>query len=403
MFMKIDIKTLLLGISTALFFSAFIYFAQYDFTFKLLNTLFGLLAISFFLYIPKKSVLIAGFFIGLFWFYWVGYSFKYQGVAYMESIITLVFALFYMLFFAPLYFTKHPIIRALLLFGLSFIEPFHNNWMQINLLFTDSYIGIYKYQFIILLLALSLPSIIKNKYKYLPLVLLLATLNFGYPIQKDAPLKIKLVETKIAQDKKWLAESLRPTVAMIFQEIKKAQKEDYDLIIFPESVFPIYMNYNPKVLQKLQEESHKISIVAGSLLRENTHNYNVTYMFEDGNYTIAKKMILVPFGEYIPLPKFAQKIINDTFFSGASDFLTAEKPTDFIIQGIKFRNAICYEATSKELFIGDFNYMIATSNNAWFTPSIEPTLQNLLLKYYARKNGITIYHSANDKGTGIVK
>ena len=118
---------------------------------------------------------------------------------------------------------------------------------------------------------------------------------------------------------------------------------------------------------------------------------------------MAKKLVLVPFGEYVPLPKFMQKFINDTFFKGSSDFLTAKEPTDFVIKGVKFRNAICYEATCQEIYDGDVNYVIATSNNAWFTPSIEPTLQRLLMKYYARKNGVTIYHSANSKGTGVVK
>ena len=124
---------------------------------------------------------------------------------------------------------------------------------------------------------------------------------------------------------------------------------------------------------------------------------------QNGEYQIAKKLILVPFGEYIPLPKFAQDYINDTFFSGQSDFLTAEKPTDFTIKGEVFRNAICYEATCQEIYEGDVKFVIATSNNAWFAPSIEPTLQNLLMRYYARKNGVTIYHSANYKGTGVVR
>jgi apolipoprotein N-acyltransferase len=129
----------------------------------------------------------------------------------------------------------------------------------------------------------------------------------------------------------------------------------------------------------------------------------VTYLFDNGKIAIAKKLVLVPFGEYIPLPKFAQKFINDTFFSGASDFETADKPTDFTIKGVKFRNAICYEATCAEIYKGDVHYVIATSNNAWFAPSIEPILQRLLMEYYARKNGVTIYHAANYKGSGVIK
>ncbi|MEA2092338.1 MAG: apolipoprotein N-acyltransferase, partial [Campylobacterota bacterium] len=143
--------------------------------------------------------------------------------------------------------------------------------------------------------------------------------------------------------------------------------------------------------------------VAGSLFRDKDRSYNVTYMFQNGEYKMAKKLILVPFGEYIPLPKFAQKFINDMFFAGQADFLTAKEPTDFIIKGVKFRNAICYEATCQEIYEGEVDFVIATSNNAWFAPSIEPTIQKLLMRYYARKNGVTIYHSANYKGTGVVR
>ena len=190
---------------------------------------------------------------------------------------------------------------------------------------------------------------------------------------------------------------------MIFKEVQKAKKEGYDLVVLPESVFPLFMNKNQLLLDKVLELSQGINIIAGSLVSENSQHYNVTYLFSHGKFQIAKKLVLVPFGEYIPLPKFAQKIINDTFFSGASDFITADKPTDFIIDGVKFRNAICYEATCQEIYEGEVSYVIAISNNAWFAPSIEPTLQNLLLKYYARKNGVTIYHSANYKGTGVIK
>ena len=396
-------QNILLGILTALLFSAFIYFESYELTNKAVNTIFGLAAIGLFLYIPKKSVLVAGFLIGLFWFYWIGYSFKYQGVGYMTPIITFSFALIYLMFFSPLYFTNKALIRAILLFILSFIEPFDWNWMQIELIFIDSYIGAFKYQLASVLLALSLPSLIKNKYKYAPLLILLLAFNYGYEEQKDAPLRIKLVQTDIKQEEKWKRENLRSTVEMVFHEIEIAVDEKYDVVVLPESVFPIFMNRHPKLIQQLLEYSSKISIVAGSLLIEDDKDYNVTYVFENGSYKVAKKLVLVPFGEYVPLPKFAQKFINDTFFSGASDFLTADKPTDFIIKGVTFRNAICYEATCSEIYEGNVSFVIATSNNAWFAPSIEPTLQKLLMRYYGRKNGATIYHSANYKGSGVIK
>jgi len=391
------------GAITALLFSAFIYLEHWGISVKFLNTIFALLALGGFLYISKRAILIAGFFIGPLWFYWVGYSFEYNGIGWVSPIVTLIFGFIYAAFFGVMALTNKVYIRAILLFGLSFFEPMDWNWLQVELVFIESYIGVYKYQLAIVLTALALPKYIQNKYKFTPLLLILLAFNISYPQQKDAPLKIKLVATDIKQDIKWKRSEINPTIFMIFKEINKAIKNNYDIIVFPESVFPLFMNNAPQLISTLKKLSNKIGIVAGSLMQDDGNNYNVTYIFHDGDYEVAKKLILVPFGEYIPLPKFAKKIINDTFFAGASDFKTAKKPTDFIIKGTKFRNAICYEATCKEIYEGDVDFVIATSNNAWFTPSIEPTIQNLLLRYYARKNGVTIYHSANYKGTGIIK
>jgi apolipoprotein N-acyltransferase len=109
---------------------------------------------------------------------------------------------------------------------------------------------------------------------------------------------------------------------------------------------------------------------------------------------VAHKVFLVPFGEEVPLPKFLARFINDLFFDGAEDYSTADEPVNVKIKGEEYTNAICFEATKKEMF-GHARYMIATSNNAWFSPSIEPTLQNILLRYYAKLYDVKIYHSYN--------
>ena len=396
------IYAFLYGILTAILFSAFIYLAYFDITIKFLNTIFALSSLALLLYAPKKAILVAGFFIGLFWFYWIGYSFKYNGVGYMTSIVTVGFGIIYMLFFGILTLTSKIYIRAILLFLLSFFQPFDFNWMQIELLFINSYIGVFKYQLILVLTALTLPYYLKKQLKYLPLLLIVISLDFNTHYIKKAPLKIKLASTDIKQEDKWKASQLTPTIKLIYKKIQNAINNKYDIIVLPESVFPLYMNKNPLLLEQLLEISHHITIVAGSLLYENNQSYNATYIFQNGKYKVAKKLVLVPFGEYIPLPKFAQKFINDTFFAGASDFKTATKPTDFVVKDVKFRNAICYEATCSEIYQGDVKYVIAISNNAWFAPSIEPTLQKLLMKFYSHKYNVIIYHSANYKGSGII-
>jgi len=394
-----------IGLITALFFSAFLYLSYYGITIKILNTLTALLAFYLLLHIDKRSLLFAGFFIGLLWFYWISYSFKYNGVGYIAPLIVFGFGIVYMLYFGVMALSDKPYIRAILLFAISFYAPVDFNWMQISLPFIDSYIGIYKWQLAVILFALGADGFIKEKrYKFLPLLLILIAVNFqNYPPKEQAPLKIKLVQTDVKQAEKWTQKALHPTIKMVYAKIEDAIDQNYDVVVLPESVIPLYLNRQHKLIEQFLFLSNSIDIILGSLEIEEDKHYNATYHFYNGDkIEILRKVVLVPFGEYIPLPKFLQRFINEMFFAGASDFKTAPKPQDLHVKGIKFRNAICYEATTDKLYYDHPKYMIAISNNAWFAPSIEPTLQRLLMQYYSDLYGTTIYHSANYKGSGII-
>lgn len=397
------LKDVLYGVVTALFFSAFIYLAHYNVACKVCDTLFALVALSLLLYARKRAIVLSGFFIGLLWFYWIGYSFKYYGInPIVEPFVALGFGLVYALFFGSMALTRVIYLRALILFGLTFISPLGFNWMKPELLFINSYLGTSKIDFAIILTALTLTSLIKGRWRLSPLILLLAALQHAHPMPVMPPIKIDLITTQLGQFEKWNPENLENVINMDLSYIDDAINQGYDAVVLPESAFPMFLNDSPLLLEYLSEKSKQISIVTGALMREGGKHYNVTYHFENGNYTVAKKVVLVPFGEYIPLPKFLSKWVSDAVFGGASDFTGASKPSDFIIKGVKFRNAICYEASTDEVYKNDPSFIIATSNNGWFLPSIEPTLQNLLLKYYARKYNVVIFHAANRAGTGIV-
>ncbi len=97
----------------------------------------------------------------------------------------------------------------------------------------------------------------------------------------------------------------------------------------------------------------------------------------------------------IPFTSWLGDIINRVFFDGAPDYTPSLKITDYIIDGVKYRNAICYEGTSEKLYRDNPKNMILISNNGWVVPSVEPTLQKILLQYYSKRFGTTIYHSVN--------
>jgi apolipoprotein N-acyltransferase len=238
--------------------------------------------------------------------------------------------------------------------------------------------------------------------RLLPLLLLPIVVQTSYPKPTPPPLRIKLISTDISQDLKWQQDQQDSIINTNLEAIMDAIDKHYDLVVLPESAFALYMNQHPQLILNLQQLSNAIPILTGTLHEENGLHYNVSYLFDHGKITVAKKMILVPFGEYIPLPSFLKTWVNREIFGGGLDFVTADKPTDFVIKGVKFRNAICYEATREELYTPDAHYLIAMSNNGWFKPSIEPILQNLLIRFYARKNHSMVFHSANSQGTSVI-
>lgn len=386
----------------ALLFSAFIYWEHFSLTSKALNTLSGVLALYALLHAPKRVVLISGFWIGWLWCYWIGFSFQYYGLGWATWLVALGFGFVYALYYGTMALTTNALLRALILFGLTFVWPMDFNWMQPELIFVESYLGLTKWQFALILFSLALSGYVSGFKKLFPLLLLLGAVQTSYTPPPIPDLKIKLVSTDISQDFKWQSEQLPQTIQDNFSAIDQAIAQGYDLIVLPESAFPLYMNEHNEIAQALSERSLHIAILTGTLHKEDGLNYNVSYLFDQGNITVAKKTILVPFGEYIPLPSFLKGWVDRHIFGGGSDFVTADKPTDFTIKGVTFRNAVCYEATRAELYTPDVRYMIAVSNNGWFKPSIEPTVQNLLIRFYSRKNHTVVFHAANGGGSGIV-
>jgi apolipoprotein N-acyltransferase len=369
-YLKLDdfIKNILIkGFTTALLFSAFIYFEHFDLTNIFFNTIFITFAYILIITIDKKSLFFAGFFTGILWFCWVSMSFRYYDLIYLMPFIILLFGIVYGVLFYLTAIIDKIVIRAILFYLLVFIEPFGFNWFKPDLPLINTYYNTYN------------SNVTKPNIKiYMP------QYNTNQNLKWEKEYKTKLIEENL-------------------QNIDYEIKNKYYLIILPETTFPLALNMEYELLEILQEKSRNISIITGALSYSDEQFLNSTYLFQNGEYKIANKVVLVPFGEATPLPQFLVDFINNTFFDGASDYTNASEPTTFEIEGIKFRNAICYEATSDDVYKQlDTKFVIATSNNAWFTPSIEPTLQKLLLKYYAKKYNLIIYHSVNGSKNEII-
>ncbi len=399
------------GFLIALLSSAFIYLDYWGLSHPLLTTLFGLTSLYFLLREEQKTWFFSGFFIGFFWFWWMSVSFKHYNMVWAIPIGLIIIALSYgILFWLIAFLAKKtaslfPSSSSLLLLALkaagllvlSYIHPFGFDWFKPELMFVQSYLGIEKWQFSIILISITL-AVWKRQLLYLFLVLL--AYQPTTVATSTIPDTIQIVTTHTSVADKW-EKSLQPTqFNALFKTIDQAIDANKTLVILPESVFPVFVNHSQALMDKLQERAQHISIVAGGLYWDGQTPRNSAYIFTNGEIKVANKVVLVPFGESNPLPDFLSDWVNKIFYDGAVDYKASKDVTDYQIDGNTYRNAICFEATSEKLYVKDAKgqrpkNMIVLSNSGWFTPSIEPTQQKLLLQYYSKKYGTTIYHAVN--------
>lgn len=366
---------------TAFFLSAFIYFYLFDSV--LLSTLGLLLFIFGLIRLLSANAVIwsqAGFFVGIFWFYWISFSLRFYDMGFLIPLEILFIGIFYGVIFGFFggvgeflsrflrYFWLKKALFALLFFATSFTHPFGFNWLNYAL------------------------PLINTPFE--------SVLKSGIP--KPNTLKIELMESQIEQKDRWKKELKSEFDAKNLAFIDEAIKKGADLVILPESAFAYSLNRNIKMINELLERSKKIAILSGAEAYENGVFYNSAYFFNAGEIRRIDKKILVPFGEEIPLPAFLKKPINELFFGGASDFGKASDFSYIEVKGAKIKVGICYEGTRAELYEDKPDFVAVISNNAWFAPSTESALQRLLLRYYAFKNGASIFHATNASTAEII-
>jgi len=419
------------GFFIALLASLYIYMEYLDQTSPFIATFSGLISFYLLMQSSTKTWLFSGFFIGVFWFWWIALSFNHYHMPWAIPIVVLAMGLLYAVIFGSVAYiaekicrvcihapkndtismrcvNTHPtalIIKALGLLTLSYLHPFGFDWFKPELMFVNTYIGIEKWQFALVLAAIVL-SIWKSKFYFMLLILL--AYQPGSPSSVSIPKELEIITTHTSVKDKWDKTRHREQFKEVFKLIDSAIEREKKLVILPESVFPVFLNYDKILMAELGERAKYISIVAGGLYWDGKTPHNSAYIFTNGTVSVANKVLLVPFGESNPLPDFLSDWVNKVFYDGAVDYKASPNVTDYVINDITYRNAICFEATSEKLYTKNSEgerpkNMIVLSNNGWFTPSIEPILQRLLLQYYSKKYGTSIYHAVNMSDSYVIQ
>lgn len=403
----------------------------------------GIVSIACYLLAPVRIRFYFGFFAGILLLYWIALSFRYTPFPFLIPLVWLGIGFIIGSIFWVLLFFKHIIFRIFTLVLLGSIHPFGFDWLVPQSFFAYSAFGVSEWDFLFVIVGVALlvvalfrsdinfpkkskksrPSSVRPSVRicvgFFGVISLALALDidglggrhtqtstdssaksnsqFGTKSSTDSSdlflrENFALAQTYFRQDFKWSKSALDEIKEATFSTIEQAKTNGKKAIILPETILPIVLDSQIATLDELQSISDDIAIILGAFSKP---NFNSTYIIYKGDVQILNKVILAPFGEKMPLPDFLAKPLLKLFFGIDEGLDSASAPQDFRLFERVFRNAICYEGTSKELYADSPNLVVMISNNGWFYPSIEPYLQRTLMKYYARKAKSTILHSAN--------
>ncbi len=231
---------------------------------------------------------------------------------------------------------------------------------------------------------------------------------------EETDLKIAVVQPNIPLTySRYNSESFFKAQESVLNYIKYASTRSADLVIFPESIYPDYLQSNKIYLNKLKAAAreNEIGVILGYPAFEKKNDiissYNSAgYIDKYGNYNKPYyKNHLVPFGEFVPFSKKVKFLDNIATYTGLNQSRgKVGKPFEIEKNGrlFKFYPTICFEGIFSYYFNkleqNNPDFYINISNDSWYDSTYETKHHLYLTALRASETKKMIFRSAT---TGI--
>ncbi len=406
-----------------------------------------ILSISLVLYLVSEKVENNTFLLGLcygigqwgFGISWVYVSIHYHG---NQDIINSLFITFLFVFFLSLYtgLTFYLIKRSKTSNeNLNFLLFFPVIWVSVEIiksyLFTGfpwlivgtslastsisgwiPILGTYGASILAVMISGSLVLIIKNNRKtYLTPALILAVIIFSsFTLHKINwtkeidTIQVSIYQPNLTLKEKWSPEGVRQTMGMIKSSVSDAQEGEF--IFFPETAIIFDKEDMDTWISDIEIEAKlkDISLISGIIARNKENPGLIERYNRIEGFGAAKgyydKIHLVPFGEYVPLRSYLDRIL-DILDIKLINTLHGESFNLIKAQNIAISPSICYEIAFSNLVrktAKKSHLLVTISNDTWFGESIGPEQHLEIAQSRAQEHQKSLIRSTNSGISAII-
>jgi apolipoprotein N-acyltransferase len=178
--------------------------------------------------------------------------------------------------------------------------------------------------------------------------------------------------------------------------------------VIPESAFPVYWQTSERLRQDLAALAQLGPRILFNDIEETPagEDFNVARLLGPAGLSGApyRKVHLVPFGEYVPLPKvffFVRQVSTEI-----GTFTAARRPTVLFSDGLAIGVAICYEtiypSLAREQTALGANLLATISNDSWYGKAGAQSQHFAGAVLRAVENGRSLVRAAITGVSGIV-
>lgn len=190
-----------------------------------------------------------------------------------------------------------------------------------------------------------------------------------------------VIQGNIDSREKWGVDSYRITEEVYGRLTRRAAQEGAELVVWPETAFPSYINYNVDLqafVSSLARECNITLVVGAMYAAKDGSTYNALFLV-DSDGTIHEeyyaKRHLVPFGEYVPMRDVIMALIPPLAEVSALDGDISPGLDSSLLdsQWGKLGSLICFDSIYETLAIDSVRdgagLMLISSNDNWFYDS----------------------------------
>jgi apolipoprotein N-acyltransferase len=229
------------------------------------------------------------------------------------------------------------------------------------------------------------------------------------PAAAGAPLRVALIQPNLHEEDRRTVEGATARYAAAIALGHEAARKGADLIVYPESTFPTYWDRSQRLREDLTAlaQECRCRVLFNDLTEEPGERIfnSARVLTPDGLAAETyRKVHLVPFGEYVPLPRlffFARRVSAEI-----GEFTPAASPVVVRSGSVALGIGVCYEILYPELSrrqTADGANLLATiSNDSWYGKAGAQEQHFAGAVFRAVENGRHLIRAAITGVSGIV-